>query len=45
VPGLATITFAPITARFVRITQTAAVTDAPPWSIRLLRLFQVPTAN
>jgi mono/diheme cytochrome c family protein/glucose/arabinose dehydrogenase len=42
-PGTATITFAPVSARFVRITQTATVADAPPWSIRLLRLYQAPT--
>jgi len=34
------ITFAPAAARFVRITQTATVPDAPPWSMRLLRLYQ-----
>ena len=31
------ITFAPVSAKFVRITQTATVADAPPWSMRLLR--------
>ena len=36
------ITFAPVSAKFVRITQTATVTDAPPWSMRLLRLYQAP---
>jgi mono/diheme cytochrome c family protein/glucose/arabinose dehydrogenase len=35
-----TITFTPVRARFVRITQTAAVTAAPPWSIERLRLYQ-----
>jgi mono/diheme cytochrome c family protein/glucose/arabinose dehydrogenase len=35
-----TITFTPVRARFVRITQTAAVNDAPPWSIERLRLYQ-----
>jgi hypothetical protein len=45
VPGVTTITFAPVAARFVRITQTADVTDAPPWSMRLLRLFEVSTSN
>jgi hypothetical protein len=44
-PGVTTITFAPVAARFVRITQTADVTDAPPWSIRLLRLFHLPAAS
>ena len=42
VPGVTTITVAPVLARFVRITQTATVADAPPWSMRLLRFFQVP---
>ncbi len=39
------ISFAPVQAKFVRITQTAAVADAPPWSIQRLRLFAVPTAK
>jgi hypothetical protein len=39
-PGLMTITFAPVSARFVRIIQTASVPDATPWSMRLLRLYQ-----
>jgi hypothetical protein len=41
-PGATVITFAPVTAKFVRITQTAAVNDAPPWSMRLLRLYRAP---
>jgi mono/diheme cytochrome c family protein/glucose/arabinose dehydrogenase len=32
-------TFAPVPAKFVRITQTASVDDAPPWSIQRLRLY------
>ena len=40
VPGITTITFAPVSAKFVRITQTATVTDSPAWSMRLLRLYQ-----
>ncbi len=28
--------------QFVRITQTATVDDAPPWSMRLLRLYEAP---
>jgi mono/diheme cytochrome c family protein/glucose/arabinose dehydrogenase len=43
-PGLTTITFAPVSAKFVRITQTATVTDAPAWSMRLLRLYQAATS-
>ncbi len=38
-PGSTTIAFAPVTARFVRITQTGAVENAPPWSMQRLRLF------
>ena len=38
VTGTTTITFAPVTARFVRLTTTAA--DAAPWAMRLLRLFE-----
>jgi hypothetical protein len=33
------IAFAPARAKFVRITQTATVDNAPPLSIRRLRLF------
>ncbi len=39
-PGTMTISFAPVSARFVKITQTASVADAPAWSIRLLRLYE-----
>jgi len=39
-PGTTTITFAPVRARFVRITQTGNANDAPPWSMRLLRLYE-----
>ncbi len=39
-PGTTTISFAPVSAKFVRITQTATASDAPPWAIRLLRLYQ-----
>jgi glucose/arabinose dehydrogenase/mono/diheme cytochrome c family protein len=42
VPGVTTIDFAPVSAKFVRITQTANVADAPPWSMRLLRLYEAP---
>jgi mono/diheme cytochrome c family protein/glucose/arabinose dehydrogenase len=41
-PGLAAITVPPVTARFVRVTQTAGMDDAPPWSMRMLRLFEEP---
>jgi hypothetical protein len=36
--GTTTITFAPVEAKFVRITTTAA--DPAPWSMRLLRLYE-----
>jgi mono/diheme cytochrome c family protein len=42
VPGTTVIPFAPVNAKFVRITQTATVSDAPAWSMRLLRLYQAP---
>jgi mono/diheme cytochrome c family protein/glucose/arabinose dehydrogenase len=38
--GVNTITFTPVSTKFVRITQTATVPDAPAWSMRLLRLYQ-----
>jgi mono/diheme cytochrome c family protein len=41
-PGTTVIAFAPVVARFVRITQTASVDNAPPWSMRLVRLFAAP---
>lgn len=41
-PNVTTITFAPVAARFVRITQTATVADAPPWFMRMLRLYAAP---
>ena len=37
-----TISFAPVTARFVRITQTADEQDAGAWSMERLRLYQTP---
>jgi hypothetical protein len=43
--GTATVlTFAPARARFVRLTQTAVVENAPAWSIQRLRLFQAPAS-
>src|SRR3954470_5513731 len=41
-PGTTISSFAPVRAKFVRITQTATVTDGPPWSIRLLRFYEAP---
>ena len=40
-----TVTFAPTRAKFVRITQTDTVTDAPAWSIRNLRIYEAPTSK
>jgi glucose/arabinose dehydrogenase/mono/diheme cytochrome c family protein len=41
--GVATaISFRPVRAMFVRITQTAAAENVPAWSIQRLRLFQAP---
>jgi hypothetical protein len=42
VPGTTVIRFAPVSAKFVRITQTATTNDAPAWSMRLLRLYEAP---
>ena len=36
------IAFRPVRAKFVRITQTATVENAPAWSIQRLRLYQAP---
>jgi mono/diheme cytochrome c family protein len=38
-----TITFRPVRAKFVRMTQTATADEAPPWSIQQMRLFEAPT--
>jgi mono/diheme cytochrome c family protein/glucose/arabinose dehydrogenase len=38
------ISFDPVRAKFIRITQTASADDAPPWTIRRLRIFQTPAA-
>jgi hypothetical protein len=35
-----TISFPPVRAKFVRITQTASSEDAPPWAVMLLRLYE-----
>ncbi len=42
-PGVTVIAFPPAVAKFVRITQTASVGNAPPWSMRLLRLYAAPS--
>jgi len=41
-PGTTVITFAPVSAKFIRMTQTATVSDAPPWAMRLIRLYRTP---
>ena len=41
--GLTTaIRFAPVRAKFVRITQTAASNDGASWTVQRLRLYQAP---
>ncbi len=35
------VTFAPVQAKFVRITQTGSAPDAPAWTMRRLKLFAV----
>ena len=40
-----TIAFAPVKAKFVRITQTASGEDMPNWSITNLRLFEAPSGR
>jgi len=36
------IPFRPVRTKFVRITQTATVENAPAWSIQRLRLYRAP---
>jgi len=38
--GTTAIAFAPVQARFVRMTQTATADGAPPWAMQNLKLFQ-----
>jgi hypothetical protein len=38
------VTFAPVRAKFVRITQTASTPNAPVWSVQRLRLFEPGSA-
>ncbi len=44
-PGLMTISFKPVQAKFVRITQTATAEDAPNWGIENLRLYTAAGKN
>jgi hypothetical protein len=39
------VTFAPVTARFVRLTQTAAAENGPPLSILQLRFYEAPRSR
>jgi mono/diheme cytochrome c family protein len=38
-----TITFTPVRAKFVRITQTDTVAEAPMWSVSNLRVYEAPS--
>jgi mono/diheme cytochrome c family protein len=38
------VTFRPVRAKFVKITQTATADNAPPWSVQQLRIFEIPVA-
>jgi hypothetical protein len=40
-----TITFRPTRAKFIRITQTETVPDAPSWSVRNLRIYEAPARS
>jgi len=44
-PGVTVIAFQPVSARVVRLTQTATPDVALPWSMRLLRLFAASSAS
>ena len=39
------IVFAPVLAKFVRITQTAEVENAPMWNMQLMQLYEMRTVN
>jgi mono/diheme cytochrome c family protein len=39
------IAFAPVRAKFVRITQTATPADQTPWTVLKMRLFEAPAAT
>jgi len=40
-----TATFAPVQARFVRVTQTASTPNAPAWSIQRFRLYKATAVD
>jgi hypothetical protein len=39
------LSFAPVRAKFVRLTQTVSAADAPAWSIRNLRIYEAPASG
>jgi mono/diheme cytochrome c family protein len=43
--GTNTLTFAPVSAKFIRLTQTGTAPDGAPWSMRLLRLYEAPSPD
>jgi hypothetical protein len=43
--ALTIASFAPVRAKFVRITQTATAANAPAWVIQNLRVFRAPQAR
>ena len=42
--SLVIVTLPPTRAKFLRITETESAADAPPWSIRNLRIYEAPAA-
>jgi hypothetical protein len=44
-PGATTIAFAPIEAKYVRITQTSTAEDGVVWSMQRLRLYRPGTGG
>jgi mono/diheme cytochrome c family protein len=45
VAGINVISLTPVRAKFVRITQTATVENAPPWSMQQIQLYELRPAN
>jgi hypothetical protein len=44
-PGRNTVVFAPVRAKFIRITQTDEKPDAPDWSMTNVRIFQAQSST
>jgi F5/8 type C domain-containing protein len=42
---LTVVSLNPTRARFIRITQTGSMSDAPAWVIQNLRVYQAPTTT